>query len=114
MNTPCKDPDRHDGHTHGGDVGGLYWCDGDGVQPDDSDHALLDDLDRALVANGSKKVCPACDVIAAASESVRGPLSDAMAGTIGRDKLVQILRAHGHDVSRRVIERHRQEGHTAT
>ena len=77
------------------------------------DQALLRDLDRALIANGTKKVCPACETLAAVSESARGPLADALAGTIGRDKLVQILRAHGHDVSRRVIERHRKEGHTS-
>ena len=78
-----------------------------------SDESLLADLDAALVANGSKKVCRACEALAAVGESVRGPLADALAGTIGRDKLVTILRAHGHpEVTRRVIQRHRQEGHS--
>ena len=108
MNIPCGKPEQHSGHTHPGDSD-MEWCDGN---PQSDDTSLLDDLEKALVANGTKAVCAACDALAAVSESVRGPLADALAGTIGRDKLVTILHAHGYNVSRRTIERHRREAHT--
>lgn len=59
------------------------------------------------------KVCPLCEYIEKMPEgTVRETLTRAAAGTIGRDKLVAIMRAHGIPAGRRTLERHRREEHT--
>lgn len=77
-----------------------------------SDSSLLADLDAALIANRTVRRCDACQILAEVSDEARGPLASAMAGTIGRDKLVAIMARNGYSLGRRAIERHRQEGHT--
>lgn len=76
--------------------------------------SLMDDLMKAeasaVKAKGSG--CGLCDVIAATEdEGTREALRTAAAGTIGTRRFSEILRAHGADVSRPHIQRHRDERH---
>ena len=78
-----------------------------------SQDGLLEALRQAERENTQVRPCQACEVLASVTEPVKSALETALAGTIGRDKLVTILRSHGYAVGRRAIERHRQEGHTS-
>lgn len=77
--------------------------------------ALLDDLNKAEIANGTQKVCRSCDAIAVQpDEDTRAALTAALSGTIGVQKLCQIMASNGWpEVTRRDIIRHRSEGHTS-
>ena len=79
----------------------------------DADAAFLADLAAGEIANVHSRPCQMCDALAEMSESVQAAMKAALAGTIGRDKLVTILTRHGYTVGQRAIERHRQEGHTS-
>jgi hypothetical protein len=76
---------------------------------------LLDALaeaERASALFTSGGSCQACDAIQAATSPERKEaLTRALAGTIGRDKLVPILQAQGINVGKRHLVRHRQEKH---
>lgn len=110
MNRRCGREDHHNAHEWES-ADGLEWCDGDGLIS--MDEALLADLATAEQANMHARDCQMCDALEKMSESVQGAMRAALAGTIGRDKLVTILNRHGYTVGRRAIERHRQEGHTS-
>lgn len=75
---------------------------------------LLDALaaaEREAVPGGTD--CQACDAVrTAATPERKEALERALAGTIGRDKLVPILQGQGINVGRRHLTRHRQERHT--
>lgn len=74
---------------------------------------LISDLSaaRRLAVDGLP--CAACEHLATlAAGPERDALRDALAGTIGVNKLAAILRAHDIPVGRRSIERHRKEGHS--
>jgi hypothetical protein len=75
---------------------------------------LIDELRKAERANMHRldRPCSACDALAKIEDpETKRLLSDALAGTIGRDSLVAILRRHGHIITRRDLERHRSERH---
>lgn len=73
---------------------------------------LVEDLAQAEHENTQARDCLMCSTIEGLSDDVtRVALTRAAAGTIGRDKLVRILRQNGLPASRRAIERHRTEGH---
>jgi hypothetical protein len=74
--------------------------------------SLIEDLNKAEQENTVMRPCQMCAAIEGVSDDVtRVALTRAAAGTIGRDKLVRILRQNGLPASRRAIERHRTEGH---
>lgn len=74
--------------------------------------SLIEDLAKAEDENTVRRPCQMCSAIDAEPDDVtRVALIRAAAGSIGRDKLVLILRQHGLTVGRRAIERHRTEGH---
>lgn len=75
------------------------------------EEALLQDLSRAEQANIHARACQVCaalDLIE--SESARKAVEAALAGTIGRQKLADILTRNGYTVGRRAVQTHR-EGH---
>jgi len=74
---------------------------------------LLADLAEATRANPHGAPCLACRIVSEASEDVRPALEEALSGTIGTEKLAQILSRHGYEIGRRAIMRHRREGHTS-
>lgn len=74
--------------------------------------ALLEALAVAERANMHNPGCQVCEALAIMSEPVKSAVMSALAGTIGRDKLVTILTQSGYDVGRRALDRHRREGHT--
>lgn len=78
---------------------------------------LLAELAEAEAANNQRIAvnrvgCAMCNALAKMEDPVKEAVEAALTGTIGRDKLVTILRSHGYDVGRRSLERHRQEGHS--
>lgn len=82
-----------------------------------SEDDILLDLARAEGENNQRLAvnrvgCAVCNALATMSDPVKLAVESALAGTIGRDKLVTILTNHGYAVGRRSIERHRQEGHS--
>ena len=77
-----------------------------------TDQDLLAALAVAEKQNPHKDGCAVCIMLTGMSDPLRQAAQAALAGTIGRDKLITILRNHGHEVSRRSIERHRREAHT--
>lgn len=109
MNKPCGRSDHHNAHSWADD-GSMEWCDGDGVPS--VDDSLLAALKVAAAENTQGRPCRMCVALEKMSDPVRGAVEAALGGTIGRDKLVSVLAAHGYDVGRRAIERHRQEGHS--
>lgn len=77
---------------------------------------ILADLAEAEAANNQRLSrnrisCPVCRALESMDDRVAEAVREALGGTIGRDRLVKILVAHGYDVGRRSLERHRQEGH---
>lgn len=74
---------------------------------------LLNDLARAEAAASGERPCPACGHLASMDPGPeRDALEAALAGTIGVNTLVDILRQHEIPVGRRAIYRHRKEGHS--
>jgi hypothetical protein len=73
--------------------------------------ALLDELVQAKREAAGERDCPACDAILSTTGITREALREALAGTIGVNKLPKILSRHGYTVGRRTIERHRREDH---
>lgn len=74
--------------------------------------SLLDDLMAETEARTIRDGCSMCIFIRRETdETTRSALTDAAAGSIGRDKLLAIFKSHGIPVSRRTLQRHRQEGH---
>lgn len=79
---------------------------------------LLADIRQAEADNnqrlGYRRVgCAVCNALREMAPDVRIAVDQAIsARTIGRDKLVAILKSNGYDVGRRPLERHRDEGHT--
>lgn len=75
--------------------------------------SLLDDLAKARRETDINAGCPLCSYIRETEdEPTKRLLTEAAAGSIGRDKLVAILRAHETGMGRRTVERHRREEHT--
>lgn len=73
--------------------------------------SLLTDLAEAERENVHARSCEACDTLAAAPENARPQVAQALAGTIGAQKLSEILTRNGYPTGRRAIQRHRREGH---
>lgn len=69
--------------------------------------SLLEDLKAALPGPS----CTLCAYINDQDGELKEALTSAAAGTIGRDKLVAILKRNGTGIGRRTLERHRREGH---
>ena len=78
-----------------------------------SDATLLADLADAEQANMHGRDCQVCQALPHMSESVREGVQRALAGTIGGQKLADILTRNGYPTGRRAIMRHRLEGHSA-
>lgn len=74
---------------------------------------LLDSLMKAEAENPHLgHQCGACVAILAHEPgATQDALRAALGGTIGREKLVKVLKTHGINVSARQIVRHRTEGH---
>ena len=73
---------------------------------------LLADLERGELEANIDGTCPLCAFIAKQEDSdTKEVLTRAAAGTIGRDKLAAILKAHGTGIGQRTIRRHRSERH---
>lgn len=109
MNKPCGRSDHHNPHAWADD-GGMEWCDGDGAPS--ADDSFLSALAAAAAENPHSPRCKMCVALEQMSDPVREAVQASLGGTIGRDKLVSLLAAHGYDVGRRALERHRQEGHS--
>lgn len=76
--------------------------------------SLLEDLTAGEQKNTMARPCQMCEALKSIEdEETRIALTRAASGTIGRDKLAQILHRNGLPVGRRAIERHRQEGHSS-
>lgn len=74
---------------------------------------LLSDLNKALaVSTTADTSCKACRALRDMPEDVRGPVADALAGTLGSETLANVLAKNGYPVGRRAIARHREEAHT--
>ena len=75
--------------------------------------ALLDDLNDALDERAKFDGCTLCILIRKQADgTTKQALTEAAAGTIGRDKLLAILRKHNTGIGNRTVERHRREEHT--
>jgi len=77
-----------------------------------SDQDLLAALQVAERENPHTNDCKVCSALRSMSDPVKAAALRAIAGTIGRDKLVAILAQNGYPVGRRHLERHRREAHT--
>lgn len=77
------------------------------------DEALLADLGRAENENMHGRPCQVCEAIPHMSEGARVGVERALAGTIGEQKLADILTRNGYPTGRRAVKRHRQEGHSS-
>lgn len=75
------------------------------------EEALLEALDQAENKNMHDRPCQACAALESMPELVRSRVERALAGTIGENKLADILTESGYYVRRRAIRRHRAEGH---
>lgn len=74
---------------------------------------LLKDLRDAEALAAGDRPCALCDHIRAMPPGItRDTLVGAAAGTIGMHKLVRIFQAHDIPVGRKLLERHRKEGHS--
>ncbi len=74
---------------------------------------LLADLQDAAHEREKRVGCPLCILIRdTADATTKQALTEAAAGTIGRDKLAKILRDNDTGVGGRTIDRHRREEHT--
>jgi hypothetical protein len=114
VNAPCGWTEPHSAHSWEtpGVSGELNWCHGSEQEANDGDHALLDALKVAESENPHRRDCKMCVALTQMSDPVQQAVRAALAGTIGRDKLVAVLAAHGYPVGRRALVRHRQEGHS--
>jgi hypothetical protein len=73
---------------------------------------LLTDLEQGEREANIDGACPLCEYIASQDDpDTKAVLTRAAAGTIGRDKLAAILKAHGTGIGQRTIRRHRSERH---
>lgn len=77
-----------------------------------SESELLREIREAEQVNMHSRACQACEALEQMSESARGDVERALAGTIGAIKLAAILTRNGYPTGRRAIDRHRQEGHS--
>ena len=80
-------------------------------------HDDLEQAERYATAGWQRPPCPACVAISEASEEDKTALTRAFAGSIGINRLVDILATNGVTVNgaaigRRTITRHREEEHT--
>ena len=78
-----------------------------------NDEALLADLSEAETANMHARDCQVCQALPQMAESARAGVERALAGTIGEQKLADILTRNGYPTGRRAVKRHRLEGHTS-
>ena len=78
-----------------------------------SDEDLLAELSQAEDENMHGRPCQVCQALPQMSESVRLGVERALAGTIGEQKLADILTRNGYPTGRRAVKRHRLEGHTS-
>lgn len=78
-----------------------------------SDEALLAELEQAEESNVHGRECQVCRALPQMSESVRPGVEKALAGTIGEQKLADILTRNGYPTGRRAVKNHRSEGHSA-
>ena len=76
------------------------------------DDKLLEELGAAENDNMHGRPCQVCQALPQMSESGRAGTERALAGTIGEQKLADILTRNGYPTGRRAVRRHRQEGHT--
>ena len=75
--------------------------------------SLLDDLNQAESETTIGKTCSLCEyILGQEDEDTKAGLTRAAAGTIGRDKLIAILKNHETGIGHRTVTRHRTEGHT--
>lgn len=79
-----------------------------------SELALANEIAEAEEANMHSRPCQVCDALATMSESARGNVERALAGTIGERKLAEILTRNGYPTGRRAVANHRSEGHSST
>ena len=79
----------------------------------EKDDALLAELQAAEVANIHGRDCQVCEALPRISNPVRVAVERALAGTIGEQKLADILTRNGYPTGRRAVKRHRLEGHSA-
>ena len=84
---------------------------GDFNQWVDADAALLAELGTAEAANQHGRPCQVCSALGQMSDSARGGVERALAGTIGARKLAEILTRNGYPTGRRAVFNHRNEGH---
>lgn len=77
------------------------------------DEGLLADLGEAEDANMHGRECQVCQALPHMTESARAGVERALAGTIGEQKLADILTRNGYPTGRRAVKRHRLEGHSA-
>jgi hypothetical protein len=74
---------------------------------------LLDDIEQAEETTTIGKGCGLCEyILAQEDKETQARLRSAAGGTIGRDKMIAILKKHDTGIGRRTVERHREEGHT--
>jgi hypothetical protein len=74
---------------------------------------LLADLEAGEKANVHARDCEVCVALETMSDRVKEPVLRALAGTIGLQRLADILTDNGYPTGRRAIDKHRREGHTS-
>lgn len=77
------------------------------------DEALFTELEQAEVENTRARPCQACVALSQMGDRAKASTERALAGTIGQNKLADILTRNGYKVGARAIIRHRREGHTS-
>jgi hypothetical protein len=82
------------------------------MPPAPNDEGLLADLAKGEDANMHGRPCQVCLALAQMSEQAKSGVLRALAGTIGSEKLADILTRNGYPTGRRAVKRHRTEGHS--
>lgn len=76
-----------------------------------SDSELLAQLAAAERANVHARPCQVCSALEKMSAPVRTAVEAALAGTIGGNKLADILTANGYPTGVRAVRSHRKDNH---
>lgn len=74
---------------------------------------LLADLKEGERANIHARNCEVCVALEAMSDQAKQGVLRALGGTIGVQRLADILTNNGYPTGRRAVDKHRREGHTS-